>query len=72
MKEIEISEKIEQLLIYAQQNLNLIDEDVVWSRNYLLDLLKVKEPFEGKTKLVPLHCSNRKIKERMPLSSEAC
>ena len=54
MKEIEISEKIEQLLIYAQQNLNLIDEDVVWSRNYLLDLLKVKEPFEGKTKLVPL------------------
>ena len=42
MKEIEISEKIEQLLIYAQQNLNLIDEDVVWSRNYLLDLLKVK------------------------------
>lgn len=54
MKEIEISEKIEQLLIYAQQNLNLIDEDVIWSRNYLMDLLKVKEPFEGKTKLVPL------------------
>ena len=54
MKEIEISEKIEQLLIYAQQNLNLIDEDVIWSRNYLMDLLKVKEPFDGKVKSIPL------------------
>lgn len=51
---MEIKERIEQLLIYSQKNLNFLEDDVMLARNYLLDLFRLDEPFEGETCVAPL------------------
>lgn len=48
MNMVDVSKSIEYLLQYALDN-NMIEEmDMVPSRNALMDLLKVEEPYEGK------------------------
>lgn len=42
-----INKIIEELLIYAQKNLYLNKEDIIYKRNILLDLLNQNEPYEG-------------------------
>lgn len=47
MKEIDVSKEIEILLKYALKNSLIEKWDVVQSRNSLLDLLKIDEPYYG-------------------------
>lgn len=45
-----IEKTIEKLLIYAKNNLYLNEQDIIYKRNILLDILNLSKPYEGEIK----------------------
>ena len=49
ISQIELKQKLQELLFYAQKNLSLKDADVFFTQNALLDLFKLDAPAEAAT-----------------------